>query len=129
MASTVRQDATLSPASVSTNIEVVSSTPLLDKETSEVGQLVEAKQITELPLNGRDIYNLLTLTAGIESSPNPNSSSGYNGYVPDADQIAGERAGYTVFRMDSLNINTQDFPRLPYPPMWMPCRSWVRLRS
>lgn len=117
VASTVRQDATLSPASVSTNIEVVSSTPLLDTETAEVGQLVEAKQITELPLNGRDIYNLLTLTAGTESSPNPNSSSGYNGYVsPGRPTIAGERAGYTVFRMDSLNINTQGLPQAAISP-------------
>ena len=117
VASTIRQDAALSPASVSTDIEVVSSTPLLDSETAEIGQLVEAAQITELPLNGRNIYNLLTLTAGAESSPNPNNSSGYNGYVsPNRPTIAGERAGYTVFRMDALNMNTQGLPQAAISP-------------
>ena len=117
VASTVRQDAVLSPASVSTSVEVVSSTPLLDTETAEIGQLVEASQITELPLNGRNIYNLLTLTAGAESSANPNSGVGYNGYVShNRPTIAGERAGYTVFRMDGLNMNTQGLPQAAMSP-------------
>ncbi len=117
VASTVRQDATLSPATVSTEVVVVNSTPLLDTETAEIGQLVEAGQITELPLDGRDIYNLLTLTAGAESSANPNSGVGYNGYVSrNRPTIAGERAGYTVFRMDGLNINTQGLPQAAMTP-------------
>lgn len=117
VAMTIRQDAVLSPAGVSTSIEVISSAPLLDTETAEVGQLVEADQITELPLDGRDLYQLLTLTAGAESSPNPNSSNGYNGYVsPSRPTMAGERAGYTVFRIDDLNINTQGLPQAAISP-------------
>jgi hypothetical protein len=117
VASTIRQDATLSPASVSTSVEVISSTPLLDSETAEVGQLVEADQITELPLNGRDIYNLLTLTAGAESNSNNNSGSGFNGYEsPNRPSIAGERAGYTVFRIDDTNVNTQGLPQAAVTP-------------
>ncbi len=43
--------------------------------------------------------------------------SGYNGYVsPSRPTIAGERAGYTVFRMDSLNINTQGLPQAAISP-------------
>lgn len=117
VASTVRQDATLSPATVSTSVVVVNSTPLLDTESAEVGQLVEADQITELPLNGRDVYNLLTLTAGAESNANNNSSSGFNGYEsPNRPSIAGERAGYTVFRIDDTNVNTQGLPQAAVTP-------------
>ena len=117
VASTVRQDAALSPAAVSTSVEVISSTPLLDTETPEIGQLVEASQITELPLNGRDIYSLLTLTAGAESSASHDSSVGNNGYVSrNRPTIAGERAGYTVFRMDGLNMNTQGLPQAAMAP-------------
>jgi len=115
--STIRQDVALSPGSVSTSIEVISSTPLLDTETPEVGQLVEADQITELPLDGRDVYQLLKLTAGSESSANPNSSVGYNGYVSaNRPTMAGERAGYTVFRIDDLNINTEGLPQAAITP-------------
>ena len=117
VATTIRQDAALPPGSVSTNVEVISSTPLLDTETAEIGQLVEADQITELPLDERHLYSLLTLTAGAESSANHNSSAGYNGYVSaNRPTIAGERAGYTVFRMDGLNMNTQGLPQAAMSP-------------
>ena len=117
VATTIRQDAALPPGSVSTNVEVISSTPLLDTETAEIGQLVEADQITELPLDERHLYSLLTLTAGAESSANHNSNAGYNGYVSaNRPTIAGERAGYTVFRMDGLNMNTQGLPQAAMSP-------------
>ncbi len=117
VASTIRQDAVLTPASVSTNVEVVNSTPLLDTETAEITQLVEADQISELPLNGRNIYGLLKLTAGAESRANPDTNVGYNGYVSaNRPTIAGERAGYTVFRMDGLNMNTQGLPQAAMSP-------------
>ncbi len=117
VASTIRQDATLTPASVSSEVVVISSTPLLDTESAEVGQLVEADQITELPLNGRDVYSLLTLTAGAESNANNNNSAGFNGYEsPSRPAIAGERAGYTVFRIDDTNVNTQGLPHAAVTP-------------
>lgn len=117
VATTIRQDAALSPGSVSTSVEVVSSNSLLDTETPEIGQLVEASQITELPLNGRNVYDLLKLTAGTESRANNDTSAGYNGYVGRTrPTIAGERAGYTVFRIDGLNINTEGLPQAAITP-------------
>lgn len=113
VATTIRQDASLSPGSVSSNIEVVSSTPLLDTETPEIGQLVEASQITELPLDGRQIYQLLDLTAGTQTNANGADSSYVSAGRP---VIAGERAGYTDFRMDGLNINTQGLPQAALSP-------------
>jgi len=68
VASVVRQDATLQPASLGTSIQVQSSTPLVKTETAEIGQLVDSRQIEDLPLNGRDVFSLLRLTAGAETS-------------------------------------------------------------
>ena len=118
VASTVRQDAVLSPGAVSTNVEVISSTPLLDTETAEIGQLVEAKRITELPLNGRDVYQLLNLTAGAQTRPAPNIPGTFSSGFVSANRpaLAGSRAGYTVFRMDGLNINTQGLPQAAMTP-------------
>ncbi len=64
---TIRQDATLSPGGVTTTVEVGASAPLLQTQSSDISQLVEARQITEIPLNGRDVYQLLTLAAGAQS--------------------------------------------------------------
>jgi hypothetical protein len=118
VASTVRQDAVLSPGAVSTSVEVISSTPLLDSETAEIGQLVEASQITQLPLNGRDVYQLLNLTAGAQSRPGPNIPGTFSAGFVSANRpaLAGGRPGYTVFRMDGLNINTQGLPQAAMTP-------------
>lgn len=68
VASVIRQDATLQPASLGTSVQVQSSTPLVKTETAEIGQLVDSRQIEDLPLNGRDVFSLLRLTAGAETS-------------------------------------------------------------
>ncbi len=42
----------------SESVEVTASTPLLDSNTSSLGQVIENKKIVELPLNGRNAFAL-----------------------------------------------------------------------
>jgi Carboxypeptidase regulatory-like domain len=46
-------------------VEVTSETPLLQSETSSLGQVVDARKATELPLNGRNIYNLAAVAPSV----------------------------------------------------------------
>lgn len=55
----------LTPGAVTTSIEVTSAAPLVDTTNATLGETVESKQITELPLNGRNILNLTLLTPGV----------------------------------------------------------------
>ncbi len=48
----------------SSEIVVSASAPLLESETSSLGQVVEEKTVNELPLNGRNFIQLATLGAG-----------------------------------------------------------------
>src|SRR6266481_1381818 len=68
----VRIDITLQVGDVSQTIEVTSETPLLQAETSSIGQVVEERKATELPLNGRNVFNLITLAPAVI----PQGSSG-----------------------------------------------------
>src|SRR4029077_20068004 len=43
-------------------VEVTSETPLLQSETSSLGQVVEQRKANELPLNGRNVFNLITVS-------------------------------------------------------------------
>ncbi len=45
-------------------ITVASAAPLLETDTSSLGQVIEEKSIRELPLNGRNFIQLATLGAG-----------------------------------------------------------------
>src|ERR1700722_7402952 len=52
----------LTVGQVSETVEVTSETPLLQAETSSLGQVVEQRKADELPLNGRNIFNLITVS-------------------------------------------------------------------
>ncbi len=48
----------MQPGEVRETVEVTDVTPLLDAETSSLGQVVENKKILDLPLNGRNAFGL-----------------------------------------------------------------------
>src|SRR5208283_2706473 len=57
--------ASLQVGEVSQVVEVTSATPLLQAETSSLGTVVDQREANELPLNGRNIYNLATITPSV----------------------------------------------------------------
>jgi Carboxypeptidase regulatory-like domain len=58
-------DFTLEPGAVSETIEVAASAPLLESSTSSVGQVIEAKAVRDLPLNGGNFAQLAILGPGV----------------------------------------------------------------
>jgi hypothetical protein len=62
---TVRTDVVLQIGEVTETVEVTSTVPLIQTDTSDVGQVVEEKQVVELPLNGRKFIQLARLSPGV----------------------------------------------------------------
>ena len=60
-----RIDVTLQVGDVTQTIEVSGETPLLQAETSSLGQVVEERKANELPLNGRNVFNLIALAPSV----------------------------------------------------------------
>src|SRR5580698_8982947 len=58
-------DATLPVGQASETVEVTAETPLLQAETSSLGQVVEQRKADELPLNGRNIFNLVSIAPSV----------------------------------------------------------------
>src|SRR5581483_1190797 len=52
-------------------VVVSGAAPLVENVTSSISGLVDENQMEQLPLNGRDIYQLVLLQPGV--SPNPNA--------------------------------------------------------
>ena len=66
---TAQVNAALALGSTKQSVNVVAAAPLLDTETASLGQVVSRTTIANLPLNGRQVFRLVTLTPGILSTP------------------------------------------------------------
>src|SRR5215471_15762152 len=71
-----RIDVQLEIGSVSQQIEVKAAAPLLDQETSALGQIVDNVKIQNIPLNGRSPFRLVQLTPGLLTEPGANGQFG-----------------------------------------------------
>jgi hypothetical protein len=63
-----RIDPTLQVGALSDSIQVTSDAPLVDTAKVALGQTVNNTEILNLPLIGRDVYGLLSITAGVQNN-------------------------------------------------------------
>ena len=61
----VTQDVTLTLGEVSEAVQVTASAELVQRSSSELGTVIPEKTVADLPLNGRNFTQLLTLTPGV----------------------------------------------------------------
>src|SRR6266436_3470666 len=69
VAKDVRLDLTMVPGSVSEVVEVTEQVPLVETTNDTLGGTFANKSINDLPLNGRDYQNLVTLRPGVQRGP------------------------------------------------------------
>lgn len=62
---TVTQNVSLTVGEVSETVEVTSEAELVQRSSSELGTVINERSVTDLPLNGRNFTQLLTLTPGV----------------------------------------------------------------
>jgi hypothetical protein len=65
----VRVDAKLEVGKASDTVEVRDAAPILETDTSYLGEVVDSQRIVDLPLNGRFFTRLAVLTAGTAPTP------------------------------------------------------------
>src|ERR1700733_3735365 len=61
----------LEVGSVSEKVQVIGEAPMINTETSETSTLINTKNIVDLPLNGRNVIQLATLTNGVAAESVP----------------------------------------------------------
>ncbi len=74
-------DFTLETGVVTDVIEVNDNVPLISQDTSSLGQVVQGRQVTELPLNGRNFTQLAVLIPGVTRGAPDGAASGAGGNV------------------------------------------------
>ena len=55
----------LQPGAVNITVKVTDAAPLIDASNATLGETIQGKQITQLPLNGRNFTNLALLAPGV----------------------------------------------------------------
>jgi hypothetical protein len=99
-----RVDAVMQVGDVGQRVEVTGSAPLLNTEDATVGQVVEGRTVTDMPLNGRNIMNMTELAPGVIAhgqSQGQTTRSGYSNY-----QISGGIAQVGKTELDGTPLNT-----------------------
>ncbi|MCU0247076.1 MAG: TonB-dependent receptor, partial [Bryobacter sp.] len=71
----LRLDLTLEVGQVSESVNVTAEIARVQTEDSALGTVVEKKRIEELPLNGRHVFNLVKMVAGV--TPRSNTTDGF----------------------------------------------------
>jgi hypothetical protein len=92
---------TLQIGAVNESVEVTGAAPLLETETSELGQVVDHERVANLPLNGRNFAQLALLTAGTApSEPGARDEGGF-GF-----SAGGARSLQNNFLLDGVDNNS-----------------------
>ncbi len=106
----------LQPAGSTTTVEVNAATPLVDTTDATVGATIEGKQVTDLPLNGRNFTQLAMLTPGVTrgvygdiasggGSANMTETMRYNESSGAALSVNGLRPQADNFILDGVDNN------------------------
>ena len=74
-------DVQLTPGSADESITVSAEPPQLDLETATVERTLESREVDNLPILDRNIYNLLTLIPGVQSNQVGGNTLGFNQQV------------------------------------------------
>ncbi len=107
----LRLDFSLSVGSVNQTAEVIGEAPLLETETASLGDVVEAQQVEELPLNGRRYTDLAELTSGVSKvteGPVNGGSTPTNGNAGGSFAVNGTRGDQNNFILDGIDNNSND---------------------
>ncbi len=94
---------TLTVGQATQTVTVTTQTPLIDTATSNNAAVVDRRQVTEQPLNGRDFESLLTTLPGVVTNNNSQFRLVFN--QTDDFYVNGQRGTANNFYLDGI-INT-----------------------
>src|SRR6202007_1517908 len=97
------------------SVTVRGGAPLLDTESSAIGTVVEKRKVNELPLNGRNVFNLIELAASVvPEGSSTGTPVGVNPFGWGNYQVNGSFANQSAEYLDGqpLNIGYINLPVL-----------------
>jgi hypothetical protein len=112
---TTRLDVALAVGQATETVTVTTDVPLLQSETSSLGQVVEERNANELPLNGRNVFSLVEVAPSVVMQGQAGATAtGQNPFSWGNFQIGGAFANQSAEYLDGqpLNIGYINLPIL-----------------
>lgn len=108
---TIRVDIAFSVGDVAEQVQVTAAAPLLESETSSLGQVISQQNVVELPLNGRNFMQLANISAGVVPAYNARSAtiSNQSGRTDMAVHISGSRGDTNSYLIDGVETRSSWF--------------------
>ena len=101
-----RVDLMLAVGTTATSVDVVSTTPLVETDTSQRGQVVTSYQTSSLPLVSRNYSDLLALSTGVRLAPSGMTTSATTGLVREGSyNVNGQRSMFNNYLLDGMDNN------------------------
>src|SRR5581483_9661666 len=95
---------TMALGQLSEQVSVTANAAMVETRSTGVGQLIENQRVLELPLNGRQVTDLLLLSPGVTVDTAGGYASSRN-YPTVPISVAGGSPGSTVYVMDGATHN------------------------
>jgi hypothetical protein len=109
-------DITLNPGNVGQTVTVNSAPTLIQTEASSVGQVIDNKKIVDLPLNGRDFTQLVSLTPGALTSNIPGGPAAGSNTGFTTVSVSGGQSEKTEFLLDGISNQEQLYNGVQFSP-------------
>jgi hypothetical protein len=106
----LRLDFQLEVGDVSATVAVTAEAPLIESNTSSLGQVITARTATEIPIRGRNVFDLVGLAPGVQVNPRAIgavASTGNNAaplFVFSDVSINGGRFRSNDFMLDGVSV-------------------------
>src|SRR5579862_3745573 len=102
-----RVNAEMAVGAVSEEVTVSTTAPIMQTETASLGQAVEGRAVTEMPLNGRNVLALVALVPGVVPQGSSSGNlTGQNVFAAGNYQIDGGNANQGSVLVDGSPVNT-----------------------
>jgi hypothetical protein len=112
---TLTLDFQLSIGALTEQVTVEARATLLQSTTAEISDVIENREVVQIPLNGRDFLALAQLSGAVVIPPGGTRGAALQqaGPLPN---VGGQRAGHNIYLLDGVKVTDELFNNLVINP-------------
>jgi hypothetical protein len=111
----VQLDVTLEVGGLAEEVTVTAEAPLLQATTAEISDVIDNREVVQIPLNGRNFLTLAQLSDAVVIPPGGTRGDALQqaGPLPN---VGGQRSGHNIYLLDGVKVTDELFNNLVINP-------------